>query len=275
MTSVAPVRSSRFPRRRPTPKNVLGRITGVASLLILLELASRGELIPSQWFPPITETYARLAELAITGDFWRNVGLTLQGWASGLAIAIVIGVPVGILIGLSPHLYRSLRLVIEFFRPIPSVALVPLAVLLWGTGMGTKVFLVGFAAFWPLLFQALYGVGEVDPVARDTATAYRLPRMARFWHITLPSAVPFIATGVRISSSIALILSVVAELVAGSPGIGREIALSQASLAIPTMYALIIAIGLLGWGLNTALLTLERRVLGWHTPYRPNGGRHT
>jgi ABC-type nitrate/sulfonate/bicarbonate transport system permease component len=158
--------------------------------------------------------------------------------------------------------------VVEFLRPIPSVALVPLAVLIYGVGLESKVFLAAFASFWPLFVQTLYGVQDVDPVATDTARSFGLGRFERLWRIKLPSAVPYIATGLRISSSVALILAVTAEIVIGSEGLGRSINLARQGGAIELMYALIITTGLLGWLLNILTTQAERRVLHWHPSHR-------
>jgi ABC-type nitrate/sulfonate/bicarbonate transport system permease component len=165
-------------------------------------------------------------------------------------------------------LYRAMRVPIEFLRPIPSVALIPLAVLVYGTGLQSKVFLAAFASFWPILIQTLYGMQDVDPVAIDTGRAFGLGRLERMWRIKLPSAVPYIATGIRLSSAVALILAVTAELVIGSAGLGREINVARSGGAIDALYALIIATGLLGWFLNIAATQGERRVLHWHPSHR-------
>ena len=161
---------------------------------------------------------------------------------------------------------------IEFLRPIPSVALIPLAVLVYGTGLESKVFLAVFASFWPLFVQTLYGVQDVDPVVTDTARSFGLGRFERIWRIRLPAAVPYIATGVRISSAVALILAVTAELVIGSAGLGRSISVAQSGGAIDVMYALIIATGMLGWLLNILATRGERRVLHWHPVAAGAGG---
>ena len=186
----------------------------------------------------------------------------------GLGLATLLAVPLGILVGSSRLLYRALRVPIEFLRPIPSVALIPLAVLVYGTGLESKVFLAVFASFWPLFVQTLYGVQDVDPVVTDTARSFGLGRFERMWRIRLPSAVPYIATGVRISSAVALILAVTAELVIGSAGLGRSITVAQSGGAIDLMYALIIATGMLGWALNIVATRGERRVLHWHPSQR-------
>ena len=186
----------------------------------------------------------------------------------GLGLAALIAIPAGIVIGSSRLLYRSLRAVIEFLRPIPSVALIPLAVLIYGSGLESKVFLATFAATWPLLMQTLYGVQDVDPVATDTARSFGFGRASRLLRVTLPSAIPYIATGVRISAAVALILCVTAELVIGAAGLGREINLARQGGAVDLMYALIIATGLLGWALNAVFARGERRVLHWHPSAR-------
>jgi ABC-type phosphate/phosphonate transport system permease subunit len=126
------------PRRRRVPYWALPWI-GVVSVLALFELLSRSQLISSRNFPPVTEWTQALVDLIDDGDFWTAVGNTMQGWALGLGIAMAIAIPLGIVLGSSRLPYRALRAVIEFLRPIPSVALIPLAVLVWGTGLSSKV----------------------------------------------------------------------------------------------------------------------------------------
>jgi ABC-type nitrate/sulfonate/bicarbonate transport system permease component len=240
----------------------------VICVLALWELVVGIGLLNEDHVPSMSATVAELAELLGDGGFWSAVGSTLQGWALGLGIAAVLAIPLGILIGSSATAYRSVRFVVEFLRPIPSVALVPLAVLIYGVGLESKVFLAAFASFWPLFVQTLYGVQDVDPVATDTARSFGLGRFERLYRVTLPSAVPYIATGLRISSAVALILAVTAEIVIGSAGLGREINVARSSGAIELMYALIITTGLLGWLLNIATTQAERRVLHWHPSHR-------
>jgi ABC-type nitrate/sulfonate/bicarbonate transport system permease component len=240
----------------------------VICVLALWQLVVGIGLLNQDHIPTMTATLSELGELLGESSFWSAVGSTLEGWALGLGIAAALAIPLGILIGSSPVVYRSVRFVVEFLRPIPSVALVPLAVLIYGVGLESKVFLAAFASFWPLFVQTLYGVQDVDPVATDTARSFGLGRFERLWRIKLPSAVPYIATGVRISSAVALILAVTAEIVIGSAGLGREINVARSSGAIELMYALIITTGLLGYLLNILTTRAERRVLHWHPSHR-------
>jgi len=254
-------------RRRRLPDAALPWI-GILVVLAAFELASRTGLVSRRTFPPVSEMVSALGTLVVTSAFWESVWNTLQGWALGLGIAILVSVPLGIVLGSSRPLHRALRGVVEFLRPIPSVALIPLAVLVYGTGLESKVFLAAFAAVWPLLLQTIYGVQDVDPVATDTARSFGFSRTQRLVRVALPSAVPYIATGVRISSSVALILAVTAEIVIGAEGLGRDVNLARQGGAFDLMYALIIATGLLGWGLNVLFTRAERRVLHWHPSQR-------
>ena len=234
----------------------------------ILELLTRAEVIPSRHFPPPTETFRTLAGELDAARLWSDIGGTLEGWAIGLALAVAVAVPLGIAVGSSALLYRSLRVPIEFLRPIPSVALIPLVVLTLGTQLDSKIFLVFFASLWPLLIQTIYGMQDADPVALDTAKAFRLRRRERLVGVTLPGAVPYIATGLRISSSVALVLAVTAELVIGIEGLGSSIGLAGTAGAVELMYALIVVTGVLGWILNSVFARAERRILHWHPSAR-------
>lgn len=243
----------------------------VLGVLALFELLPRVGLLPSDHFPPISETLGTLFGQLGESGFWEAVGSTLEGWALGLGIAAGLAIPVGIVVGSSRLLYRATRGLIEFLRPIPSVALIPLAILIYGTGLESKVFLAAFASFWQVLVATLYGVQDVDPVATDTARSFGFSRPRRLLRVTLPSAVPYIATGIRIASAVSLILTVTAELVIGAAGLGRSINLARSGGNEELMYALILATGVLGLLLNTVFQRVERRVLHWHPSQRTAG----
>jgi ABC-type nitrate/sulfonate/bicarbonate transport system permease component len=240
----------------------------VLGVLALFELLPRVGVLPSEHFPPISQTLSTLFDQLGESRFWDAVGNTLQGWALGLGIAAALAIPIGIVIGSSRLLYRATRGLIEFLRPIPSVALIPLAILIYGTGLESKVFLAAFASFWQVLVATLYGVQDVDPVATDTARSFGFSRPQRLLRVTLPSAVPYIATGIRIASAVSLILTVTAELVIGAAGLGRSINLARSGGNEELMYALILATGVLGLLLNALLQRIERRVLHWHPSQR-------
>ena len=259
------------PRPRPRVPDAALPWLGVLTVLVLIELVVRAGLISSRYFPPVTDMGAALVDQAGQGAFWTAVAHTLEGWAIGLGIAIAIAVPAGLALGLNELLHRALRPAIEFLRPVPSVALVPLAILVYGTGLQSKVFLVAFASIWPLLIQTMYGARDLDPLQQETARSFRIRRTDRVLRVTLMGAVPYIATGLRIASATALILAITAELIIGSAGLGREINIARQGGAVDIMYALIVTTGLLGWGLNSVFALGERRVLHWHPAQRRAG----
>ena len=254
----------------PRSADALLPAASVATVLVAFELLPRAGVLPDRYFPAISSTLAELGRQMLDASFWSAVGNTLQGWALGLLVAACLAVPLGVVIGSSRLLYRASRALIEFLRPVPSVALIPLAILIYGAGLQSKVFLAAFAAFWQLLVQTLYGVQDVDPVAIDTARSFGFGPLQRLFRVTLPSAVPYIATGLRIASSVALILAVTAELVIGSQGLGRAINTARSGGNVALMYALIIATGVLGLLLNELFARAERRLLHWHPSHRPS-----
>ncbi|GHD38208.1 MULTISPECIES: ABC transporter permease [Streptomyces] len=241
---------------------------GLAAFLALGEAVPRLGLVKEAYFPPTSRIADALGQEVTDRAFWTALGDTLTGWALGLAIAIGAGVVVGLLVSVVPYLREATASTIEFLRPIPSVALIPLAVLLYGTELRSVLLLVVYASFWQVLVQVLYGVQDVDPVAEETARSYGLGPWARVRHVLWPTALPYVMTGVRLAAAVALILAVTAELVIGAPGLGARIAVAESSQAVPDMYALVVVTGLLGLLINVGARTVERRALAWHQSVR-------
>ena len=248
--------------------DVLLPLASVAAALLLWELVTRAGLISQNDLPAMSTTMQELWSLMQTGAFWKNFVYTVRGWALGIAIATALAVPLGILLGSSELANRAFRVPIEFLRPIPSAVLIPLLFLTLGPSLKSEVFLASFGAFWPLLVQTIYGVRDVDPVATDTARSFGVGGLERLYRITLPSAMPYIATGLRISSTVSLILAFTAELFMGTPGLGQAMNYAQSYGLNDQLYALAIATGFLGLAVHFAMAGLERRVLHWHPSQR-------
>jgi ABC-type nitrate/sulfonate/bicarbonate transport system permease component len=241
---------------------------GLAAVAAVFELIPRAGVVSPHYLPPSTVTLAALGREVQTAAFWRALLDTLQGWALGLAIAAVAGIVLGVAIGSVRGLRAATASTIEFLRPIPSVAWIPIAVLLFGASLRSTLLLVVYASFWPILLQVIHGVADVDPVARDTALSYRFTPWAKIRYVLLPTGLPYIMTGLRLSAAIALILAITAELTIGAPGLGNEIGVAVASSAVPTAYALILVVGLIGVAVNVGFRALERRVMAWHPSVR-------
>lgn len=269
MSTVTPSRFA-IPARRARSSSMLGWL-GVAGLLVLVaigELLPRTGLVNPAFFPPFSEVMASLVQQAGTVRFWEALGATLRGWIIGLTIAMVAGVVLGVIIGSIPFLRKATASTIEFLRPIPSVAVIPLAVLLFGTDMRATLLIVVYAAFWQVLLQVLYGVHDVDPVARETARSYRFSLLTQIRTVVWPTALPYVVTGFRLAATVALVLEMTGELVMSTPGLGREIASAQTGGNIPAMYALVIVAGVIGVIVNVLARAAQRRVLRWHPSIR-------
>ena len=258
------------PRKTRVPRvlDASVAIISVLAALALWELISRTGVISQRDLPSMSDTFHALWNLMQTGDFWTAFGETVRGWAIGLGLAILLAVPIGIALGSSDFAASAFRVPIEFLRPIPSAALIPLLFLTLGTNLKSEIFLATFGAFWPLLVQTMYGVRDVDPIATDTARSFRVGKLERLYRVTLPSALPYIFTGIRISSAVALILAFTAELFMGTKGLGQDVNFAQSYGLEVQLYALALATGFLGVAIHILFTSLERRALRWHPSQR-------
>jgi NitT/TauT family transport system permease protein len=255
----------RWPRS-PRAARLLRGLAGVIAFILLAQLI--GLAIPVSVLPRMFTVLAQAARLAGQGRFLADLGGTVQAWFLGLLLATVIGVPLGLLLGTLPGVRFATRAVVEFLRPVPSVALILLVSLVVGSGLRMTLTLIAYGCLWPIMYNTIAGLDDVDPVARETLRAFGFGRLAVVWFVSLRSAAPFIATGVRIASAVALILDIGAGYVVGrinGAGLGAFIADATSGTAnIPVILAATVWAGVLGLILNAVLLLLERRLLPWH-----------
>jgi NitT/TauT family transport system permease protein len=245
-------------------------LIGIAVLTILLEAVTRAELVNPRYLPPASTVLATTGRILFDGEFLEAALGTLRAWALGMALAIAVAVPLGMALGASRRSWLAATAAIEFLRPIPSVALIPLMILVLGRGLEMKTALVVYACSWPILFNTIYGMREVDPITRDTARAFGYGRLQVLTRVSLPSAAPFIYTGIRIAAAIALIVTISTELIAGgSDGIGTWMLVrSQSGTDREFVYAGTVFAGLLGVVINLLLVLGERRLFFWHQRVR-------
>lgn len=252
--------------RRTT--QIITPLATILALLLVWELLVRVGVLPMRYAPPPTVIVQELGAMLIDTGVYSQLGGTLVGWGSSLGIAVVLGVVFGTLLGRFRAASAFFSPIVEFLRPIPSVAMIPLAVLLSGSGKPTEIFLATYAALWQMLVAAMVAVGSVDPVARDTAASFGLSRSAQTRHVLLPSMLPHLVTGIRIASATALIFCITSELLIGSPGLGQGLGAARSVGNLPRMYAFIVVIGIVGFLLNAAFKWVESKVLFWHESQR-------
>ena len=235
----------------------------VVFVTLAVELCVRGFDYQQSIAAPST-TLKALYDQLMDGALTSEVGFTLEAYLEGLALAIVIGVTVGVLIGSSRTLLDGSSLLVEFMRPIPAVALIPLAIVFFGPfGIAAHRFVVAYAAAWPILINTIYGVRGVDRTLHDVARTAGVNGVDRLVRVTLPAALPSIATGIRISAAVALVVCVTAEFRTGAGGLGDYMEDQQNASNIPELYAAVVLVALLGYGVNLALRAVQRRTLFW------------
>lgn len=244
---------------------------GIAGVLLALgvwEVLTVTKVLDPVAVPTATDAISTLWTSLGTSHLWTGVGQTMEGTAIGFGLGVALGIGIGVLIGLSDISFRSTFLTVEFLKTIPVIAVLPLVVLIFGTTLKMKVVLVTFGVFFPMVIQTSYGVRSIDPVVGQTAQAFGLGPITRFFSVTLPSAAPFIATGMRLSAAAALLLDVLAEIVAGGSGVGLQILQGQAGGDIAYAYALIVLVGIIGVIIVLGITAIEKRVMHWHELYR-------
>jgi NitT/TauT family transport system permease protein len=245
-------------------------LAGVLAFLCLAELLGSTGVISTAVLPLISTVLGQAFGLLGNTQFLTDAAATLEAWAAGLAITVAVGVSLGLVLGSVPVVRDGARAIVEFLRPIPAVALIPLVSLVLGPGLRMNITLVVYAAIWPVLFNTIYGLDDVDPVAKETLRAFGFGRLAVIRRVSLPAAAPFIATGIRIASSITIIVSIATGVLTGridGNGIGAFIADANTAGDINPVLAAALWAGVLGLGLNELLLWAERRLLPWHRAY--------
>jgi NitT/TauT family transport system permease protein len=241
-------------------------LVGVLGFLAVWQAAVAAGLIPGQFVPPATTVLARTGGLLVDAAFLRDLVATALAWALALGLAAVIAVPAGLILGRVPGLRAATTAIVEFLRPIPSVALIPLVILLVGGGPEAKITLATYAAVWPILFNAIYAVGEIEPLLIDAARSCGAGRFATLRSVVLPHAAPFVFTGIRMSAAVALIVVVSTEFLAGaSRGVGNFILESSSGGGrMDLVLAGTVVAGLLGLIINSGLERLGGRLFAWH-----------
>ncbi len=225
------------------------------------------------FFPPPSEIAREMYELWFSGPASHlflthgavaNMGPSLARALGGWAIAAVLGITVGIALGRSSRARDYTGPLVNFGRSVPSSALVPVFLVLFGIGTPMQVATIAFGTVWPILLNSIDGARSVDHLHLDTARVFQVTRVRRLRRIILPAAGPKIFAGLRVSLSIALILMVISEMVGSRNGLGRQLVIAQQTFEYTAMWAGIVLLGILGYLLNALLLAVEHRLLAWH-----------
>ncbi len=243
----------------------------LAALLAFWWLASHLQWVSQVFLPTPEAALDSLASgLNLTGkgdgQLLAFTGHTLQRMLLGWLLASLAGIALGALVGSSAQARAWLLPTLEFVRPLPASAVMPLAISIFGLGEGMVLFVVAFGAVWPVLLATIHGFASVAPGLRDVAAALQMRRPAFVWKVGLPSAMPDILSGMRLSMTVSLIVAVVGEMIASQPGLGQAILLAARSFRASELFAGIALLGALGFASNALLALAEQRLLKWQRP---------
>lgn len=244
---------------------------GIAAFVVLWEALPRIGVVSDTYLSPPSQVFDAIGQLARSGDLTKHVVASLQRSLWGLLLAILLGVPLGLLMGWFQRLEATVDPILQLFRQTSALALFPVFILFLGIGEMSKITIIFWASFWPVLLSTISGVKQVDQLLVNSARSMGASRAFVFGKVVLPAASPSIFTGVRLSGAYCVTALVAAEMIGAHSGLGFLTLNSQEVFQIPSMYAGILLLALLGLALNFVLTRIEKRLTRWRKGLTLNG----
>lgn len=235
----------------------------LAAFLVLWQVASKAGWVNPAVFPPLDAIAAALWKGISSGALLDDIAISLQRAGSAYLAAIVIGIPLGLLMGQIRLVEQALDPILQLFRQTSALALYPVFILLLGLGEASKIFVIFWATLFPILLATTGGVKEVDAKLVEMARTYGASRLTVFRRVILPAALPAIFIGLRLSATTALLLLIASEMIGANKGVGFQVMNAQYNFQIPLMFAAIFLLAGLGLLANALLVALQRRLCRW------------
>jgi ABC-type nitrate/sulfonate/bicarbonate transport system permease component len=220
-------------------------------------------VFPKFLLPSPTAILLVLSEIIVDGSVWPHIAISLERIFIGYILAIVTAVPFGLLLGWYRLLYRVMEPIVELFRPLPAISMLGFGLLVLGTGSAPIIFVIFYGCFFVILIATRYGTYSIDESMVLALRSMRAKDRHLLLSLVIPSSLPYIFGGLRQSLATALILTVAGEMVIGSVGLGYFIVDSQRTFHIPSMYAALAILGIIGYALTRLLLALEDKMIRW------------
>lgn len=241
---------------------VLGLI-GLSTLLLGWQFITSYQLVLPIFVPSPQRTFAAARHGFINGTLLTELRVTILHMLQGWLLASLVAILLGSLIGISKAAQSFFQPTLEFLRPLPASATIPVAIALVGLSPAMVLGVITFGSMWPTLLATIHGFSAVDVRLREVARTLHMSKLAFIWKIGLPNAVPDIVAGMRLSLTVALILAVVCEMLTGEGGLGMTILMAARSFRSPNLYAGILLLGMIGLVSNHGLRLIELRILKW------------
>lgn len=239
------------------------KISSLVGFFLLWEIICRLGLVNPLFLPAPSNVLLTLGKLLKSGELATHVSVSLYRALLGFLLAVIIAVPHGILIAWFRTVEDITNPLVELFRPIPAVALIPVAILWFGIGNVSKIVIIAFACYFPIILNTISGVRQVDVNLLKVAKLFGANRMQTLTKIILPSALPFIMTGLRLGIAVALILLIITEMIGARSGLGFMIIDAEYTFKTERMFAGIFTIGVIGFLLNEIMVRIERKLTKW------------
>ena len=228
------------------------------------QIASTAGWLNAAIIPPLDKIFIALWNGITQGALLGDITISLQRAGLAFAAAIVVGIPLGLFMGQIRPLEQALDPILQLFRQTSALALYPIFILLLGFGETSKVFVIFWAALFPILLSTISGVKEVDTKLLEMARTFGAGRMTLFYRVIVPASVPSIFIGLRLSATTALLLLIAAEMIGANQGIGFRVMNAQYNFQIPMMFAAIFLLAFAGLLANAILVVLQRRLCRWN-----------
>lgn len=249
--------------RRTRAVTVARGVAGLVTVALIWEFAPRAGLVDSYFIPPLHVVLHEWWSMATDGELAKHLEASLLRSGVGFVVAIALAIPLGAAIAWYRPVREFFQPVLELFRNTAALAILPVFTLILGIGETSKIAIVAYACFFPVLLSTITGVAQVDPQLLRSAKVLGLSPIATFRKVVFPAAIPTIFTGIRISGAAAILVLIAAEMIGATAGLGFLINYSNMNFLIPKMYAAILTTSVLGIAVNYGLVALERRFSRW------------
>ncbi|MDR2422003.1 MAG: ABC transporter permease [Deltaproteobacteria bacterium] len=246
-----------------TAQFVFRKTVAIATFLFIWQVFPTLEIISPRTLPPLSVVLTKLWQTIASGEMRIHIAISLKRALSGFSAAVAVAIPLGFLMVWSKKVHQFFNPIVQLFRNTSSLALYPVVLLIFGIGETAKFIIIFWTAAWPLLISVIDGVRAVDAIYVKAAKSMSISTVALFFRVILPSTIPYILTGLRISATRSMVALVAAEMLGASSGLGYLIFDTQNKDEIDKMYAAIITLISIGMILNFGLIRLERRLTVW------------
>ena len=239
------------------------RLAAIVSFLLVWEIAPRIGLADPVFLPPFTKVLAAFWDLLRSGELITHIAQSVRRSVLGFSLGLLVSVPLGLLIGWFPRFEEFIDPLLQTFRQTSTLALFPVFILFFGIGEISKVAIIFWGVQWAILLNTIAGVKNVDPLLIKAARSMGTSSLEIFIKVIIPAAIPSIFTGVRLSATTSILILIAAEMMGANSGLGFLLYDSEVKYKIPTMYAAIMTMSLLGLLLNYSLVAIEKRITHW------------